>query len=88
MQIQIKNLESVLLDLEHQEQESESLQIEKVLENLRKFMQGKSEMNEREQNDILHEFIDKIVYSKNGKNAEVEIEVYLKEEIQDILRGN
>lgn len=88
MQVQIKNLETVLLELEHQEQESETVQIEKVLSNIRRFMQGKSEMQEREQNDLLHEFIDKIVYSKNGKNAEVEIEIYLKEEIQEILGGN
>jgi len=57
------------------------------LEKIKMFTQGNSDMDEREQNEILTDFIDKIVYSKKGKDAEVEIEIYLKEEIQEILNG-
>jgi site-specific DNA recombinase len=88
MQNQIKDMERDLDEMNQMEQESETVQVERVLDKIKKFMQGKSEMDKRQQNDILTDFIDKIVYSKNGKNADVEIEVYMKEEIQEILGGN
>jgi site-specific DNA recombinase len=89
MQIQIKNLEDEIEDMNQKEEESESVQVERVLNNIKKFLQGQnSDMSAREQNDILHEFIEKIHYSKKGRLAEVEIEVELKEEYQDFITGN
>jgi site-specific DNA recombinase len=87
MQNQIKVLEKEFAEMNQKEQESETVQVEKVLEKIKMFTQGNSDMDEREQNEILTDFIDKIVYSKKGKDAEVEIEIYLKEEIQEILNG-
>ena len=42
-------------------------------------------MDKKEQNEILHEIVDHIKYSKNGRSAEVEIEVQLKEEVKEIM---
>ena len=38
-------------------------------------------------NDILHEFVDHIEYSKNGRKAEVKIKVFLKDEVNEIMNS-
>jgi site-specific DNA recombinase len=88
IQIQIKQLEKELQEVNEVNEASETLHVEKILGNIRKFLKGKGAgMTEREQNEILHEFVNKIVYSKEGRHGEVHIEVHLKEEIEEIIGG-
>jgi DNA invertase Pin-like site-specific DNA recombinase len=83
---EIKKLESELTLMNEEEEQSETVQIEKVKTNIRKFLTGKETgMPAREQNEILKEFIQDIVYKKAGKDAAVEIEVHLKENIKEMF---
>lgn len=83
---EIKKLESELALMNEEEEQSETVQIDKVKSNIRKFLTGKETgMPAKEQNEILKEFIQDIVYKKAGKNAEVEIEVHLKENIKEMF---
>ena len=86
MHLQIRALEKEIEEMDKQEEESEAVQVEKILKNIKDFLQGKHiRMEKKEQNEILHKFIDKIEYRKKGKNAKVEIEIVLKEEVKEIL---
>jgi site-specific DNA recombinase len=71
------------------QESSATVQIEKVLYKIREILLGKgigSVMDERKVNELLHDFIDKIYYSKDGRNAEPKIHVHLKEDIQEVLK--
>lgn len=82
---QIKVIKNEIDQMKNEEEDSEIVQIEKVLNNIRRFLQGKSTMDKKEQNEILSEFVETIVYSKKGRNSEVEIEIHLKEDIKELL---
>lgn len=67
------------------EEESETKQLERVLNNIKRFLEGKDTITEIEQNEILSEFIYRIVYRKAGKNAKIEIEIHMKDNIKEIF---
>ena len=82
----IKELEEEIDEMDRQEEESETVQVDRILRNIKNFLQGKHlTMDKKEQNEILHEIVDHIKYSKNGRSAEVEIKVQLKEEVKEIM---
>jgi site-specific DNA recombinase len=87
IQNQIKILEKEIQEINTLEEQSEIKQIEFVLGNIEMFLTGKgnSKMSEKEKNEILGEFIQDIIYKKAGKSAEVQIEIALKENIQEMF---
>lgn len=87
LQNKIKEIESEIEELEEKEGESEIQYVERVLENIKKFFSGKndSSINEKELNNILSEFISEIKYKKNGRWATCEIEVRLKDSLDEIF---
>lgn len=85
MMHEIKQLENEIEEIDSFEEETEAKQLERVLDNLKKFLSGKSNMSEKEQNEILKEFLQDIVYSKAGKAAEIKIEIHMKENVKEIL---
>lgn len=87
LQNRIKELEIEIQELEEKEGESEIEHVEKVLININKFFEGKkdSEISEKILNEILTEFISDITYRKNGRWAEIEIKVHLKDDIQEVV---
>jgi hypothetical protein len=53
--------------------------LEKILDKMKRFMEGHNDMPESVANDILREFVDTIVYVKVGKqNAEMSLDVKWK----------
>ncbi|GKS09728.1 hypothetical protein YDYSY3_07280 [Paenibacillus chitinolyticus] len=70
---QIESLEEQIVNLEKQVDFSESDHLEKLISNLKQFLAGIDEMEEREANDILTEFVDTIIYTKIGGDIEMDI---------------
>jgi site-specific DNA recombinase len=82
----IKSLMEEIGQLEEKKGESELQHVERVISQIDTFFEGvKGSASGKVLNEILSEFISKIVYRKNGRGSEVEIEVYLKDEIQEII---
>ena len=82
----IKSLMEEIGQLEEKKGESELKHVERVITQIDTFFEGvKGSASGKVLNEILTEFISKIVYRKNGRGSEVEIEVYLKDEIQEII---
>ena len=82
----IKALKNEMEQLEEKKGESELEHVERVLNNINKFFEGtKNSASGKVLNEILNEFVSKILYRKNGRGAQVEVEVYLKDEIQEII---
>ena len=85
---QIKNMEREIEEMDLEEEASEAVQVEKSLQYIKNFLQGKHiTMDKKILNDILHEFVDHISYSKVGRSAEVKIKVYLKDEVNEIMNS-
>ena len=84
----VKLLEKEIEELKEKEGESEIEHIEKVQEKIQQFFLLKENpiKNEKELNEILTDFIDKIVYKKKGRQSKIiEVEVFLKEDISEIF---
>jgi DNA invertase Pin-like site-specific DNA recombinase len=81
----IIEFEKEIEELNTMKEESETVQVEKILKNIKDFMDGKSKMSDREKNEILTEFVEDVLYKKEGRNARVEIEVILKSEIREFF---
>jgi len=82
----IKALKDEMEQLEEKKGESELEHVERVLNNINKFFEGtKNSASGKVLNEILNEFVSKILYRRNGRGAQIEVEVYLKEEIQEII---
>jgi site-specific DNA recombinase len=86
---EIRDIEIKLEDLEAEEEESETVQIENVLNLIKKFISGRNNprMSEKEQNEILSEFVEDIYYRKTGRWAEPTIEVQLKSNMKEVMEG-
>lgn len=86
IQHQIKILEDELEQTKVLDEQSETHQIEWVLDNIRKFLTGENTMSEKEKNEILGEFIHDILYKKTkiGKTFDIQIEIVLKENIKEV----
>ncbi len=74
---QIELLETQIQTLEKQEVFSEADHIEMVLNNMKQFLEGVDEMEEREANNILTEFVDTILYTKTS--SEIELDMVMKD---------
>ena len=87
LQNRIKELENEIQELEEKEGESEIEHVEKVLININKFFEGKKDpkTSEKVLNEILTDFISDITYKKSGRWAEIEVEVHLKDDIQEVV---
>jgi site-specific DNA recombinase len=86
---EIREIEAKLEDLEIEQEESETAQIENVLNLIKRFISGRNnpKMSEKEQNEILSEFVEDIYYRKTGRWAEPTIEVMLKSNMKEIMEG-
>ncbi len=51
--------------------------VAQTLERMKSFMTGRYTMDEREKNEILREFVDQIIYTKTGK--EINLEIHLRD---------
>lgn len=58
---------------ESQTKEEEVNEVELAVERLKDFMRGSSSMTEREKNEILSDFVETILFTKTGRQQEVEI---------------
>lgn len=84
--IQIKTIEIEIKEMTIIQQESDTAHVERVLNNIKLFLTGKNtSMSAKEQNEILKEFIDDILYRKENKNAEVKIKVILKDFVKEMI---
>jgi site-specific DNA recombinase len=84
----INELEAEIQELREKEGDSEIQHIERVLDNIKKVFQGRNNPNitEKEMNDVLSDFIEKITYEKQGRFAkEIKIKVFLKDDISEIF---
>lgn len=89
LQNQIKDLEAEIKDLDTIKEESESESIDRVIQNIEKFLSGQksnNKMDEREANELLSKIIEEIKYKKVGF-GKPEIEVFLKQEIIEVFAG-
>lgn len=86
---EIKELQVQLESMDAEEENSEANQVEIVLDLIKKVISGKNnpKMDEKEQNEILSEFIEDIYYRKSGRWAEVEIQVLWKSNVKDLLEN-
>jgi site-specific DNA recombinase len=84
---EIKILENEILEIDFNKEETETNQINFILDNIKKFLSGSSTMNEKEQNEILSDFIHDIIYTKTKDNNKFNIllEIHLKENIKEII---
>jgi DNA invertase Pin-like site-specific DNA recombinase len=82
----IKSFMEEIGELEKKKGDSELQHVKRVITQIDTFFEGvKNSASGKVLNEILNEFISKIVYRRNGRGSEVEIEVYLKDEIQEII---
>jgi site-specific DNA recombinase len=82
----IKALKEEMERLNEKQGESELEHVERVVNQIDMFFDGiKNCASEKTLNEILNEFVSKIFYRRNGRGAQVEVEVYLKDEIQEII---
>ena len=82
----IKALKEEMEQLNEKQGESELEHVERVVTGIDMFFDGiKNCASEKVLNEILNEFIKEIVYRRKGRGSEAEIEVYLKDWVQEIL---
>ena len=82
----INALKAEIEQLNEKQGESELEQVEKVLNDINMFFDGtKNSASGKVLNEILNEFIQEIRYRRNGRGAEIEVKVYLKDWIQEIM---
>ena len=85
---QIKILENEIIEMDLEEEASETVLVEKSLTYIKNFLQGKHiTIDKRVLNNILHELVDHISYSKVGRTSEVKIKVHLKNEVKEIVNN-
>ncbi|MDM5229337.1 recombinase family protein [Cytobacillus sp. NJ13] len=70
---QIAMLEGQIGELEQQEDSSEVDALEQTLNKMKAFLEGSDDMDEREANEILREFVDAIVYTKTDNDMNIKI---------------
>jgi site-specific DNA recombinase len=70
---QIETLKSQIEELENQKDSNEYDFIQQTINSMKDFLNGRYNMSEREKNEILTEFVESIIYTKIGKEIELEI---------------
>lgn len=82
----IQALKAEIEQMNEKQGETELERVEKVLNNINMFFDGvKNSVSGKVQNEILNEFIQEIRYRKNGRGAEIKIQIFLKDWIQEII---
>lgn len=83
---QIKITEKEIAEMTEIQEESNTAHVERILTNIRKFLTGQqTNMNAKDQNEILKEFVQDIIYRKEGKDAEIKLKVILKDHVQELI---
>lgn len=82
----IQALKAEIEQMNEKQGESELDQVKKVLNNINMFFDGtKNSASGKVLNEILNEFVHEIRYKRNGRGAEVQVKVYLKDWVQEII---
>ncbi|TDQ34109.1 hypothetical protein [Aureibacillus halotolerans] len=74
---QIASLEEQIETMTAENSMSEQDKVSAHLENMRRFLMHGDNIPENEANDILHEFIDNIIFAKDG--IEIDLKIIMKE---------